>query len=152
MSKILRIVLIVLFSISALITLFYYAGGKDTIELAAGGKIETYPKFTNVLIIWAYILTGLAVGFTVIFPIVQMITNPKNAKKGLLGIVALVVVLAIAYVLSSSDLLGITKPELVKFDTPSTVKYAGMMINSIYILAVIAIGSMVYTEASKIFK
>ncbi len=152
MNKILRIVLIVLFSISALITLIYYAGGKDTIELAAGGKIETYPKFTNILIIWAYILTGIAVGFTVVFPVIQMITNPKNAKKGLLGVLALIVVLAIAYGFSSSELLGIKNPELVKYDVPSTLRYAGMMINSIYILAILAIVSMLYAEVAKVFK
>ena len=152
MNKILRIFLIVLFGISALFTLIYYAGGKDTIELAAGGKIETYPKFTDTFLIWAYILTALTVGLTVVFPVIQMITNPKNAKKGLLGVVALLVVLVIAYVMSPSTQLGITNPELVKYDVPSTIKYAGTMINSIYILAAIAIASMIYTEVSKIFK
>ncbi|MFC2151402.1 hypothetical protein ACFLSE_02655 [Bacteroidota bacterium] len=152
MNKIIRIILIVLFSVSAIIMLFYYAGGKDTIELAAGGKIETYPKFTNVLIIWAYILTGLAVGFTIVFPVIQMITNPKNAKKGLLGILALVVVLVIAYLFASGEILGIKNLELAKYDVPSTLKYAGMMINSIYILAIIAIVSMIYTEVAKVFK
>lgn len=152
MNKIIRIILIVLFSVSALIILFYYAGGKDTIELAAAGKIETYPKFTNVLIIWSYILTGLAVGLTIIFPVIQMVSNPKNAKKGLIGILALVVVLGIAYLFASDEVLGITNLELVKYDVPSTLKYAGMMINSIYILAIIAIVSMVYSEVAKVFK
>ena len=144
--------MIVIFAISALIILIYYAGGKNTIELAAGGRIETYPKFTNVLIIWAYILTGIAVGFTVIFPIIQIISNPKNAKKGLMGIAALAVIILIAYIFASGEVLGIKNLELVKYDVPSTLKYAGMMLNSIYILAFIAIVSMLYSEVSKVFK
>ncbi|MBU8891369.1 MAG: hypothetical protein KOO66_01215 [Bacteroidales bacterium] len=143
MSKILRIVLIVLLAISAFLTILFYAGGED---------ISGQPVFTNIFILWAYVLTGIAVGFTVIFPVFQMITNPKNAKKGLLGIVALAVVVAIAYGFSSSEVLGIKNPELVQYDVPSTLKYAGMMINSIYVLALLAIVSMLYTEVAKIFK
>ncbi len=143
MSKILRIALIVLLAISALLTILFYAGGED---------ISGQPVYTNIFLLWAVLLTGIAVGFTVIFPVIQMITNPKNAKKGLLGIVALVVVIAISYGLSSSEVLGIRNPDLVQYDVPSTLKYAGTMINSIYVLAIIAIVSMIYTEVSKVFK
>ena len=143
MNKILRIALIVLFAISALITLLFYAGGEE---------ISGMPRFTNIFIVWAYILTGIAVGLTVIFPIIQMIKHPENAKKGLLGIAILVVIIAIAYVMSSTEILGIKNPELAKYDVPSTLKYAGAMINSIYVLALLAIVSMLYTEVAKIFK
>ncbi len=143
MTKILRIVLIVLLAISALLTILFYAGGED---------ISGQPIYTNIYILWAYILTGIAVGVTVIFPVIQMITNPKNAKKSLLGIVALVVVIAIAYGLSSSEVLGIRNPDLVKYDVPSTLKYAGTMINSIYVLAIIAFVAVLYTEVVKAFK
>lgn len=143
MTKILRILLIILLAISGLLALLFYAGGED---------MSGDPAYTNIFILWAYVLTGLSVGLAVIFPIIQMITNPKNAKKGLMGIVALAVFVGIAYVMSSTDLLGITNPDLVQYDVPSILKYAGTMINSIYILAAIAILSMVYTEVAKIFK
>jgi len=143
MSKILRIALILLFVISALLTFLFYAGGED-----ASGN----PVYTNAFLVWAAILAVIAVVFTLVLPIIQMITNPKKAKKGLLGVIALVVVLAIAYFMSSGELLGIKNPDLVKYDVPSTLKYAGTMINSIYILAVVAIGTMIYTEVAKIFK
>lgn len=143
MTKILRIVLIVLLAISALLTIMFYAGGED---------ISGQPAFTNIFILWAYALTGIAVGFAVIFPVIQMVTNPKNAKKGLIGIIALAVFVAIAYGMSSSEVLGITNPELVQYDVPATLKYAGTMINSIYVLAGLAIVSMIYTEVAKTFK
>lgn len=143
MNKILRVGLIVLFAVSALLTILFYAGGEE---------INGMPKFTNLFIVWAYILTGIAVGFTVIFPVIQMITNPKNAKKGLMGIVALVVIIVIAYALASSETLNINNAELAKYNVPSTLKYAGMMLFSVYVLAFIAIASMLYSEVSKIFK
>lgn len=142
MTKILRILLIVLLAISAILAVLFYAGGKD---------MSGAPVYTNIFLIWGAILTGIAAGFAIIFPIIQMITNPKNAKKGLLGIVALVVVLGIAYMMSSTQQLGITNADLIKYDVPSTLKYAGTMINSIYVLAAVAILSMVYTEVSKAF-
>ena len=143
MSKILRIVLIVLLAISALLTILFYAGGED---------VSGQPVYTNIFLLWAVILTGITVGVTVTFPVIQMITNPKNAKKGLLGIAALVVVIAIAYGLSSGEALGVRNPDLVQYDVPSTLKYAGTMINSIYVLAIIAFVSVMYVEVSKIFK
>lgn len=143
MNKILRIVLIVLFSISALLTLLFYAGGEE---------ISGTPRFTDIFIIWAVVLTGLAIGLTAIFPVIQMITNPKNAKKGLIGIGALLLVMGLSYLTSSSEVLGITNSDLMQYDVPATLKYAGTMINSIYILAVVAIVSMVYSEVAKIFK
>mgnify|MGYP001096593301 CR=1 FL=1 len=143
MAKILRIVLIVLLAISTVLTVLLYAGGEN---------MSGDPSYTNIFILWAYVLTGIAVGCSVIFPIIQMISNPKNAKKGLLGIAVLVIVVAISYGLSSSEVLGITNPDLVQFDVPSTLKYAGTMINSIYVLAALAILSIIYSEVAKALK
>lgn len=143
MSKILRIVLIVLMALSALACVMFYVGGED---------INGDPVFTNLYIVWAYILTGLAVGITVIFPVVQMISNPKNAKKGLVGVVALGAVILVSYLASSGELLGIIDPELIEYDTPNTLKYAGTMLYTNYILAGLAMLAMVYSEISKVFK
>ena len=143
MTKILRILLIILLAISALLTVLFYGGGED---------VSGNPIYTNIFILWAYVLTGISVGFAVIFAIIQMVVNFNKAKKGLLGIIALVAFVFVAYAVSSSEVLGITNPDLAIYDVPSTLKYAGTMINSIYILSGIAILTMIYTEIAKIFK
>jgi len=130
-------------ALSAFICVLFYVGGESAPD---------QPTFTNLYIVWAYVLTGLAVGFTVIFPIIQMITNPKNAKKGLMGILALGAVVLVSYLLSSGDLLGIIDPELIEYDVPSTLKYAGTMLYTNYVLAGLAIVAMVYSEISKVLK
>lgn len=143
MNKILRISLIVLLAISAFICVLFYVGGEN---------INGEPKFTELYVVWAYALVGIAVGLTVIFPLIQMISNPKNAKKNLLGVLALVVIVGIAYAMSSTELLGIVDPELIEYDEPGTLKFAGTMLHSIYLLAGLTILAMIYSEISKIFK
>jgi hypothetical protein len=152
MAKILRITLIVLFSISAIITIMFYAGGTNTIELAGGTKIETYPKATDLLLVWTFILTGFAVGITILFPVIHMIKNPKNAKKGLMGIAALAVIVVIAYGLASSEILEITNADLAQYNVPSTLRFAGMMLNSAYAFSFLALAAIAYSEIAKALK
>ncbi|MFO7842615.1 MAG: ABC-2 transporter permease [Bacteroidales bacterium] len=143
MSKILRIVLIILLAVSAVLGILFYAGGED---------VSGQPVYTNTFIGWAFILAGIAVAFAVIFPIFQMFKNPKAAVKGLLGLLVVAVVVFIAYAVSSGEELGITNPELMQYDVPGTLKYAGTLLNSAYLLAGLAILSMIYSEVSKMFK
>jgi hypothetical protein len=81
-----------------------------------------------------------------------MFKNPKAAVKGLLGLLVVAVVVFIAYAVSSGEELGITNPELMQYDVPGTLKYAGTLLNSAYLLAGLAILSMIYSEVSKMFK
>ncbi|MDK2979387.1 MAG: hypothetical protein PWP52_2101 [Bacteroidales bacterium] len=143
MSKILRITLIILLAVSAILAILFYAGGED---------ISGQPVYTNTFIVWAYILAGIAVFFAIIFPIFQMIKNPKAAVKSLLGFLVVAVVVFVAYAVSSGEKLGITNPELMQYDVPGTLKYAGTLLNSVYFLAGLAILSMIFSEVSKMFK
>lgn len=152
MNKILRITLIVIFSISAIIIIMFYAGGTNTIELAGGTKIETYPKATDLLLVWTTILTGFAVGITILFPVIHMIKNPKNAKKGLMGIAALAVIVVISYGLASSEILDIKNADLAQYNVPSTLKFAGMMLNSAYAFSFLALAAIAYSEIAKALK
>jgi len=143
MNKVLRIVLIILLAVSAVLGILFYAGGED---------ISGQPIYTNTFIVWAYILAGIAVVFAIVFPIFQMIKNPKAAVKGLLGLVVVAVIVFVAYAVSSGEKLGITNPELMQYDVRGTLKYAGTLLNSVYFLAGLAILSMIYAEVSKMFK
>lgn len=101
---------------------------------------------TNYGIIICYILLAVAVLTAVIFPIIQLIQNPKGAKGALIGIVALVIVVGVSYALSSGDAaahLEITAEGAKQVDT-------GLF--AFYILASVAILSLVYSEVAKLFK
>ncbi|MFO7938834.1 MAG: hypothetical protein R6U66_03690 [Bacteroidales bacterium] len=146
MSKVLRIVLLVLLLVSVVFTAMFYAGP----TIMVGG--DEAPVYTETFIIWAYALAGIAVALSLIFPIFQMISNPQKAKKGLLGVVLLGVVVLIAYMLAGDTPLGITNPDLVHHDVPSTLKQVGTGIQSMYLLIGLAIASILFTEVAKVFK
>jgi hypothetical protein len=144
MNKLIRILYIVLLAVSALLGLLFYMGGTEL-------DGET-PLLTNTFIMWAYILTGIAALASIIFPIFQMISNPKNAKKSLLGVVVLVAIVVVAYIFSSAELMKFTDPAMAKFNIPSTLKQVDTGIFTTYILVGVAIIAMIYSEVAKMFK
>jgi steroid 5-alpha reductase family enzyme len=101
---------------------------------------------TNYGIIIAYILLAVAVLTAVVFPIIQLAKNPKGAKGALVGIGALVVVVAISFVLSSDD-----NPSKIEI-TAEAAKQVDTGLFAFYILAIVAVGALVYSEVAKLFK
>ncbi len=143
MSKYIRILLIILMAVSAVLGILFYAGGD------VPGTDQ--PEYTNTILVWAAILAGLAMAITIIFPIIQMVSNPKGAKKGLLGIVILAVIVFVSYSLASTDFLKLNE-SLQKYNEVTTLKQVGAGIYTMYILIGLAILSIVYTEVAKVFK
>ncbi|MDX9695169.1 MAG: hypothetical protein RBT49_05195 [Bacteroidales bacterium] len=144
MNKLIRILYIVLLAVSALLAVLFYVGGNEI-------DGET-PVFTQQFILWAYLLVGIATITAVAFPIIQMITNPQKAKKSLLGVAALVAVVAIAYFFSSGELMKFGSQEMAKFNVPSLLKQVDTGMITTYILFGIAIFATIYSEVSKMFK
>ncbi|MCB9186982.1 MAG: hypothetical protein H6601_09575 [Flavobacteriales bacterium] len=100
----------------------------------------------NYGIIICYILLAVAVLSAVVFPIIQLAQNPKNAKGALMGIGALIVVVGISYVLASDN-----NPSNMEI-TPEAAKQVGTGLYAFYILAAVAIVALVYSEVAKLFK
>ena len=73
-----RIIEILLLAGSVILGVLYYAGGE-----MAGGE----PIYTNHILIWAAILAGIAVLMTLVFPLAQIIAQPKRGRGTLIGIV-----------------------------------------------------------------
>ncbi|MDP6909367.1 MAG: hypothetical protein QF371_07675 [Flavobacteriales bacterium] len=101
---------------------------------------------TNYGIIIAYILLAVAVLAAIVFPLIHFVKNPKNAKGALIGVVALVVVVGISYALSSD-----VNPSNMEI-TPEGAKQVDTGLFAFYILAGLAIISLIYSEVSKFFK
>lgn len=133
-SKILRIFLAVLLAVSALLALLFYV---DVIS-------------DDMLIYWGYFLVILTAVITILFPIWFMIMNPKNSIKIFIALGLMVVVAIIAYSLST---VGFTDLQLEKLGvTADTSKYVGAGLIFTYILAALAVLSIIYASVSKIFK
>ncbi|WP_232301640.1 hypothetical protein [Formosa algae] len=96
-----------------------------------------------------YLVLAIILALVLVFVIKGLFEG--NIKKTLLSVGAFVVVLFIAYAMSSGTDLDLT-PFLNKgMDvTESTSKYVGAGLYAFYALAIIAIGSMVYANIKKL--
>ena len=146
-TRIITISLYVLMGISAALMVFFYFGAEVP---GTAGTPMSEPVVTETILIWAYILVGLAILSAVIFPAIRMITNPKNAKKTLIGLVSVAVIVFIAWQFSSDEVLPLATEH--PDNVPRVLKMAGAQLGTMYILLVVAILSILYTEIRNLFK
>jgi len=136
-----KLIIIILGAISLVLGIMYYTGGE-----MAGGE----PVYTNHILIWAAILAILAAGMSLLFPLAQIIMQPSRGKGTLIGIVALVVVVLIAYGLASPEPLNFTTPN--PNNVPTVLKNSGAGLITMYLLVGIGLVAILFTEISKSFK
>ncbi|CAI8357498.1 MAG: Uncharacterised protein [Cryomorphaceae bacterium] len=102
----------------------------------------------NIGIILTYLMVGSAAIAAIGFGIKQMMQKTNNAKKTLYTIGGLLVIILISYLTASDEVLG----SYEKYEiTASTAKQVGMGLTTFYILAIGAIGAVLYAELSKAF-
>jgi len=102
----------------------------------------------NIGIILSYLMVGFAALAAIGFGIKKMMQKTNNAKKTLYTIGGLVAVLIFSYLIASDEVLG----SYEKYEiTASTAKKVGMGLTTFYVLAIGAIGAVLYAELSKTF-
>jgi len=102
----------------------------------------------NIGLILTYLMIGFAALTAIGFGIKKMMQKTNNAKKTLYTIGGLVVVLISSYFIASDEILG----SYEKYEiTASTAKKVGMGLTTFYVLAIGAIGAVLYAELSKAF-
>ncbi len=130
-----------------LVVLFYF--GK-----IVPGTEETNmeePVITELFLKWTYIM---AIGATVIalgFSIVNLINNPKALKQSLIMIVVGAVLVVAAYFMADDQVLSMPGYEGTQ-NIPGTLKFAGTFLWLAYILAGLAVLTILYSEVAKYFK
>ena len=105
----------------AIIALFFIVGFGET-EIINGNEMRS-PMFTDALLYWIYVLTILAVVLVLVFSTVSFFKNlknsPKEAIKGLVGGLAVVLLFVIAYALASDEPILVNgKPLATSDGTP----------------------------------
>ena len=103
------------------------------------------PVFTDMLLYWAYALLAITIVALIIFAIFGFIhslkVNPKGAIRGLLVLLAMVVVLGVSYFIGSGELLNI--PGYDGGDNnPGTLKVVDMWLFTMYFMLAISIGAV----------
>lgn len=137
MSKIVKIVLVVLGVLSAI--LWYQLPSRDVpaSEAADSGAM-------NMMFIITYILLAFAVVVSLVFTLKNLFANPKSLKKTLMVIGGFVVVVLISYVLASGTDVSIEEMAGRGIETSeSTIRRIGTGLNMFFLLVLIAIVAMV---------
>lgn len=89
----------------------------------------------------SYILIGVCILAAVGMPLVKAMGDPDSLKKMGMGVGALIVVFIVSYVLADGTPQGDA--------SSTTAKMVGAGLTTFYILAIAAIGGIVYTEIKK---
>lgn len=144
MYKIVKIGLIVI-SVIAFILLFLMPDSNMPIaEQMESGGIST-------MFALAYILLAVAVLSTLVFGLKNMVSTPGGLKKSLFGIVGLLIILGVAYGLSSgSDISIDTMLENNNIvTTEGQIKSVGAGINMFFLMLLAAVGLIVWGAIKK---
>ena len=151
-SKITSVLLYVLMAISVVLLIMFYKVTADIpAETDFDTQIEIYGGILDLILSWSFVLLIMAAVAAVVFPLVRMFTRPKEAVKALMSFAVVAVFVVIAYVLADDTIL-----ELPGYNgndnVPGTLRFAGTMLWTTYLLFIGAIASIFYVEISKIFK
>ncbi len=145
LSKYLNILTYVMLGLTVIFVAMFYFGGE------VPNQAYPTPVYSDSLIYWAKALFYITVGLSILFPVLQIISDPKGAIKGLAGLAGLGLIILIAYSLSDGTLLSL--PGYTGEDNNvGALKFADTILYSMYILGFGAILSIVVTEALRKFR
>jgi len=112
-------------------------------------------SWLNTNLVWTYILLIFSVVILVGFAIYQMATNFEAAKKGLMSMAFMGIVLLVAYMLASDAMptfLGAQKFIDDGTVTPKVMKWVDTGLIGTYIVLGISVASIIYAAVSRLFK
>ncbi|MBR2103745.1 MAG: hypothetical protein IKP73_03070 [Bacteroidales bacterium] len=150
LRKILGILTIVLFVVSAVIVVMFYM---NVVPLS-NPQEQMDHSITDTFIGWAYILFFIcAILAFLVFPlwsfVQQIIDNPKSVVKTLVVVAAVALVCIVAYALADGSFSSITDTLVETNETE--LKWSGAGLNALYISLGIAILAVIYAEVAKKF-
>ncbi|MBE0639839.1 MAG: hypothetical protein IH598_15080 [Bacteroidales bacterium] len=131
----LRIFLTLLLVVSGVLFIIFYSTGEE---------------FTSAVLTWGYILLAITVIVTIVFPILNTISNPKSGKTVLVGIIGFIVLYLISHGLASGNIEGDVYQ--VFNITEATSRFIGAMLNMTFILAIVAVLAIIYSGISNSLK
>ena len=102
------------------------------------------------MLIWGYILRGIAVAAVIILPLFNLVKNPKGAVRSLVGLGIVVVLAAICYALSSDA--PVVNSAGGFFEDSAVLKISDTGLYLTYIALAVAILAAIVGEIRNAFK
>jgi uncharacterized membrane protein len=110
LSKILSILIAVIAVIGAFLFIRIFMEDPAAIE----SDMEVQNSVISPIIVFSTSLLYLAIGIAVLMSLVNLVKNPDNLKKTLLGLVVLGVILVLAYFTGDSDVVTDTQGKVLE--------------------------------------
>jgi len=96
----------------------------------------------NSALVITYIIFGVAVVSALLFPLIRMVSTPKNALKGLLGVAVIFIIGLISYLLSSNEF---TPQQLEKMQTTESASiWTGAGLIFLYIVGIFSLLATIF--------
>ncbi len=158
LSKILNIVVILLLAISAIISVVFYVGNSKILpDTEFADQIIALGGILDLFLNWSLGLVFAAAIASLLFPIINMVSDPKNSKKTLLMIGAMASVIFVSYGVASNEIpifIGYEKffYEEISMDPNQFAKYVDTGLWSMYVLGGLSLLAILYYEVAKFFK
>jgi len=141
LHKIFKIIAIILALLGVVFMALILIKGNEVVK-ATGEGLDGYMYI-------AYIILGITLLLTIIFSITQLFTHKEALKKTLISVGLFVLIIAISYFLASGEAVSKAGEEVV---SARGAKWVDTGLRVFYILAFIAIGSMIYSGVRKLIK
>ena len=137
-----------------LVVVFYLIAASGIGEFSSLPKEERgASNLFNFGLMAAFALVIICALVMLAFGVYQMATNPKSAKKGLIGLGALAVLFMALYAMASTDASGGLAAVLEKFNISEGVhKYVSAAISTTGVLGILAVLAFVYSEVRNLIK
>ena len=120
--------------------------GDDAIEMSA---MQGDYGSVSYIIMLAQLILGIAVLITLVFSAKNLASDKQKLKRSLMGIGAFVVVILIAFLFSSGEETPMKDGELL---SASGSRWVGTGLRTFYILAIVAVGVMLYSGVKRFLK
>lgn len=133
--RIVNILFIAIFSISALLGIVFMVNMNE-----------------NMLLIWTYGLTAVAVGLLVVFGLANMFKSKKSIISSLIMLGVTAVLVGISYALASDAIIFDVAGKPIDDITSVGSKWSGATLYLLYVLLGLSFVSLIYTEIRGAFK
>ena len=145
-QNIIKIVSAVIGVLAAFFLLRIIGIGDEDIKMAANmgdfGAVSPLVELARIVLL-------ITVAVTLIFTLLGLFSDPEKLKKASISIGLFLIVIAISYILSDGVETPLKDGDVL---SASGSKWVGTGIRTFYILAMVAIGLMLFSGVSKIIK
>ncbi|HAX16239.1 MULTISPECIES: hypothetical protein [Leeuwenhoekiella] len=145
LHKILKIIALILSVLGAIWLVRIILAGDTAITDSA----DLQDSLVTPFILIAYATIAIAIVFVLVFVLKNLFSSGSSLKSTLIGLGAFLAVVVISYVLASGEEVQLRDGEVL---SASASRWVEAGIYAFYILAIVAIGAMVFSGVKKLAK